>query len=145
MGLTSSSIVTSDGDHFKEIINPKKRESVSLAGTPSGSPTRKLKTEAVGFADDRKDEHDTEQPMTKSHPLVKGANVVEIDTRASIIKEPDCEKLWQAFLGGPVQSFALSHSEVTSLMMNSLLDDAPIAMNSSNAELEKKLKEAIAS
>jgi hypothetical protein len=102
MGLSSSTQANSDqSDHFSVIVNPKKEKRVV-----------KIKEECEERL------FSTPVQTGRMNSLSLNARVV-LDSRASIIKRIDTQLLWDNFIQGNYLSFALTQSEVATLLKRS--------------------------
>lgn len=118
MGLSSSTLASNDNvDHFSEIVNPKK---------PIPSNTEDSEVESFNMGLSR---------SSKVH-LNKNVRKVRLDARAGILKKMDSTKLWNNFLKGCYMSFALTQSEASSLMKQSLIDEWIVSTNEGSTNME---------
>jgi hypothetical protein len=98
MGNSSSSLSTVaggelEGEHFLRITQPTRKQSVI--------------------------ELSKSKEVSATNPS-KGLSKVEVIYKARIIKCLSCEILWNNFLSGPVNSFALTFAETSALLLESL-------------------------
>jgi hypothetical protein len=107
MGLSSSTQANSDSsDHFSVIVNPKKEKAVVKS---KEEPEKNVFATQV-------------QAASMNSGLGGNARCVVLDSRASIIKRIDTKLLWDNFIKGNYMSFALTQSEVTTLLKKSYND-----------------------
>lgn len=98
MGNSSSSLSTVaggelEGEHFLRITQPTRKQSVI--------------------------ELSKSKEVTATNAS-KGLSKVEVIYKARVVKWLSCEILWNNFLSGPVNSFALTFAETTALLQESL-------------------------
>ncbi len=104
MGLSNSTLKSGDSnDHFAEIVNPKKI----------------IKTIVE---EDDENAFASKPPNSSTSNNTYGGRCVALDSRASIIKKVEASLLWDNFLKGNYMSFALTQSEVTTLLKKSIKD-----------------------
>jgi microtubule-associated protein-like 6 len=147
MGLTASTGYGTTGarDHFVDIVQPNQKGSSSSSSNKDkngDNNTNDNKNDMQGRKSlIVKNENTSPSTSNSSSSMKASTNMVMLDSRALIIKNLDCEKLWNNFIeNSSILSFALSHSDTISLMKESL-NDNNIFDNSQNKE--KMVQEAI--
>ena len=134
MGLTASTGYGSTGshDHFVNIVQPKSTsgdgEAIGELRDGSGKSVKTLKAlnarESMTVSPNGHGNDENQNENGRTSPP-KAPHVVLLDSRALIIKKLDSEKLWNSFVdNSSILSFALSESDVITLMKDSLLESS---------------------
>lgn len=107
MGISSSTLTGKEGEHFAQLINPTKYK-------PEGSSPSKS------------EKNEKQEVISKS---------LGIDPRARVIKKVDSNVLWDKFISSAFNSFALTPTEMESLLQDTLIysQENPLSSSSANA------------
>lgn len=125
MGLSSSTMVNAnERDHFADIVNPK----AAVAPTGTGNEDideQGIRRDTMHAGDlSGKSAENAGSSKLASKQVGKQLQSVMIDSRATIVKSVDSEKLWDNFLKSAALSFALPQSETIALLKVSVIEDA---------------------